>query len=256
MWTDVHHRVLYPLLHPHLHMARGGVRYMIYSYISSFTLCCRSLIDIDARSSLFLIVMIPCWFDVESSIRCTCCHNSSCYVLKSRVVCCWDILVVIMHVFCFDIPFASSWRDAHHTCFLYHTNSSILIESSSCGTSLRATPAWGHSSLYDRDIISMYITLLIALNALASSVAFNWSCNHSFSSVYFCRVSYTISTFLEMLTMVSYINLSSSVIAHSIVHTAIHINAKTYSDTTWSRSRCEEGPFQDLLLSWCVKLNF
>ena len=58
---------------------------------------------------------------------------------------------------------------------------------------------------------------------MAAFVAFNWSCKRSFSLVSFYRVSYTISTFLEMLNMVSYIAISSSV----IVHTAIHINAKT-----------------------------
>ena len=41
--------------------------------------------------------------------------------------------------------------------------------------------------------------------------------------VSFCRVSYIISTLLEMLSMVPYIALSSSVIVHAI----IHINAKT-----------------------------
>ena len=56
------------------------------------------------------------WFDAEYSMWCTC-HNSSCYVLRSLVVCFWDTLVVVMHVFFFDIPFVPCWRDAHHACF-------------------------------------------------------------------------------------------------------------------------------------------
>jgi len=51
------------------------------------------------------------------SMWCNFCHNSLCYALISLVVCCWDTLVVIMHVFCFDIPFVPCWRDAHHACF-------------------------------------------------------------------------------------------------------------------------------------------
>jgi len=117
----------------------------------------------------------------------------------------WDPLlyVVGIHLFlsfmCFVLTSLCIMLARFSPCmFFYHTDRSLLVENSCSGISLRA-----------------------------SSVAFNWSCNRSFSSVSFYKVSYTISTFLEMLTMVSYIALSFSVNVGSIVHAANHINAKT-----------------------------
>lgn len=135
----------------------------VYGYcpcISSFTLCCMDhwLILIQDLVFFMLSWFLPSCY-AESSIWCTCYHNSSCYALRSLVVCCWDTLVVVMHVFCFDILFVSCWWDAHHACFCVILIG-VLIEISSCGTSLRGTPVWGHFSLYDRDIISVYITII------------------------------------------------------------------------------------------------
>ena len=55
------------------------------------------------------------WCDAESSMWCTCCRDSSCYVWRSLVSCWWDTLVVVMYVF--EIPFLPCWQDVHHACF-------------------------------------------------------------------------------------------------------------------------------------------
>ena len=98
--------------------------------------------------------------------------------------------------------------------------------------------------------------LLHFSSSRAFSVACNWSCNRSFSFVSFCRVSYTISTILEIFSMVLYIAFSSSVATRSNVHTCNSHQRKDRSDTTWSWCGCDKRPFQGLLLSWCVKFHF
>ena len=68
-----------------------------------------------------LVYYMLSWFlascYAESFMWCTGCHKSLFYALRTLVVCCWDTLVVIMHVFCIDIPFVPCWQDAHHSCF-------------------------------------------------------------------------------------------------------------------------------------------
>ena len=80
--------------------------------------------------------------------------------------------------------------------------------------SLHVSASSIHHSLFE-DYVCFASVLLGPLSWLANS------------SASFCRVSYMISTLLEILSMVSYISFWSSVTALSIVHTAIHINAKT-----------------------------
>ena len=93
----------------------------VYGYCpctSSFTLCCMDPWLILMQDLVYFMLswfLASCY--AKSSIWCTRCHKSSCYALRSLVVCCWDTLFVVMHVFCFDIPFVPCWRDAHHACF-------------------------------------------------------------------------------------------------------------------------------------------
>ena len=101
----------------------------------------------------YMLSWFLAWFDVESSMWCTGGNNSSCYALRSLVVCCWDTLVFAMHV-SFWHRFCAMLVGCSSCMFLYHTDRSLLIESSSCVTSLIATPAWGNFSLYDRNIVS------------------------------------------------------------------------------------------------------
>jgi len=93
----------------------------VYGYCpcnSSFTLWCMDPWLILMQDLVYYMLswfLTSCY--AESFIWCNCFHNSLCYALKSLVVCCWDTLVVVMHVFCFNIPFVPCWRDAHHSCF-------------------------------------------------------------------------------------------------------------------------------------------
>ena len=137
------------------------VRYMMCSWASSFCIrLYRSMIDVDARSCLLHVVMIPCliW-----------CKIFLCDVLSviTLYVMLWDPLLYVVGILlmlkcmCFSLTSLLCHVGGMRTMLvLCHTDRSLLIESSSCGTSLRATPAWGHSSLYDRDIISMYIMFI------------------------------------------------------------------------------------------------
>lgn len=104
----------------------------------------------------------------------TCFHDSLLHVMWNLL---YDVLVVIIHHVMFWDPLLYDARillfiTCCHACvlfrhpfcamlarcslcmFLCHADRSLLIENSSCGISLRATPGWGNFSLYDHNIIS------------------------------------------------------------------------------------------------------
>jgi len=95
----------------------------------------------------FHVVMIP-WFMLWGIfIWCILFFEIPCCMLLGYF-CCRCACVLLWHPFCALLVGCTPCM------FLYHTDRSLLIESSSCRTFLRATPTWGPSSLYDRDIIS------------------------------------------------------------------------------------------------------
>lgn len=53
--------------------------------------------------------MVPCFMSWGMFIWCTLCFEIPYW-------CFWDTLVLIVHLFFFDIPFVPFWRDAHHAC--------------------------------------------------------------------------------------------------------------------------------------------
>jgi len=84
-----------------------------------YALCCIDpWLMIDAGSCYFMLSQFHASCYAESFIWCTFCHKSLCYALRSLIACCWDTLVVIMHVFCFYIPFVPCWHDVYHACFV------------------------------------------------------------------------------------------------------------------------------------------
>ena len=127
-------------------------------YTSSYLCCTDPWLMLMQDLVYCMLSWFLAWFNVEYFIWCTCCHKSSFYALRSLVVCFWDTLVVVMHVLFWN-PFYAMLAGWSPCMFLCHIDRS-LIENSGCGISLRATPAWGNYSLYDRDIISVYITII------------------------------------------------------------------------------------------------
>jgi len=59
------------------------------------------------------------------------------------VVCWWDTHVVVLYV-CIEIPFMPCWWDDHHAWVCVILIGVLLTKSTCSGTSLGATPAWGH----------------------------------------------------------------------------------------------------------------
>ena len=63
----------------------------VFMYLFCYALCCTNpCLMLDVGSYFLLIFMIPAWCDAESSVWCTCCHDSSCSIRDPFIVCWWD----------------------------------------------------------------------------------------------------------------------------------------------------------------------
>ena len=117
---------------------------------------------------------------------------------------------------------------SHGSCYSFSKGLSLAC---SCCSKLCFSSFSSCRSIFNSTFFDWRFCLLCFSASRASSMARNWSCNHSVSYVSFCRASYIISTLLEILSMVSYIAFSSSVTAHSIVHACNSHPRKDCSDT-------------------------
>ena len=87
-----------------------GPRCEVYAVCSCtsffYAFCCTyPYLMFDEGSCLLVVSMIPAWCDVKSFVWCTCCHDSSCCVLRSFVGW-WDTHVVVMYVLHWDPCYA------------------------------------------------------------------------------------------------------------------------------------------------------
>ena len=148
--------------HPLLQMDLGCEVYAVFMYFFCCALCrIGPWLMFDVGSCFLLFFMIPTWCDVESSMWCTCCHDFSCCVLRS--LCCILMGYSCCHHVCFHWgPFyaISTGFSLSSYMSLCHTDRSILTESSCSGTSLGATPAWGHfPCLIETSPLMYFITI-------------------------------------------------------------------------------------------------
>lgn len=139
--------------HPLLQMALGCEVYAVSS-CTSFSMHCAAHIPVDVWCGILFLTFL------HDSCLMWCVIIYVMYLLSWFVMLCFEIPLLYVDgilrlsscMFCIKIPFKPCWRDAHHAWVLCHTDRSFFIESSCSGTSLGATPAWGHFSLYDKNI--------------------------------------------------------------------------------------------------------
>lgn len=146
------------------------VRYILCSYTSSLCIVLhRSLLMFDVGSCFLLIFMIPAWCDAESPMWCTCCHDSSCCVLRSLCCMLMGYSCVAMHA-CFEIPSMPCWWDAHHAWVLCHTDRSLLIESFVVEHLLEPLLREGIFFVWSRHRLLCTTSLLATLNEVAYTI--------------------------------------------------------------------------------------
>lgn len=139
-------------------------------YLFFHALCCTNpWLMFDEGSCLLLIFMIPAWCDAESSMWCTCCHDLSCYVLRS--LCCMLMgYSVCCHVCLHWDPFYAMLAGCSSCMSLCHTDRSILTKISCNGASLGAILAWGNFLCIIATSPICTSSLLVALNAVSYTI--------------------------------------------------------------------------------------
>jgi len=116
----------------------------VFMYFLSYEFCCTDpCLMLDMGSCFLFFFMILAWCVVESSMRCTCFHDLSCYVLRSLCCMLMGYSCVTMHVVFWD-PFYAMLMVCS-SCMSFVIMIWVLLTEISCsGTSLGATPTWGN----------------------------------------------------------------------------------------------------------------
>lgn len=104
--------------------------------------------------------MIPCFMLWGIFTWCTLCFEIP-YCMFLGYYCCRCACIFLWHLFCALLVGCAP-------CMFCVILIGVLIESSSCGISLRTTPVWGPSYLYDRDNKLLCTSLLLTAPNAAS----------------------------------------------------------------------------------------
>lgn len=128
------------------------MRYMqcVYVLLLPCIVLYRSLLMLDVGSCLLLVFMIPTWCDMESSMWCTCCHDLSCYVLRS-------LCSMLM-----------GYLGCHHVCLHWDPFYAMLARCSSCMSLCHI----------DRSLLTKSSCSEHLLNPLLRVGIFRWSRHH------------------------------------------------------------------------------
>ena len=142
----------------------------VFMYFFCYELCYTDpYLMFDEGSFSLLVFIILAWCDAESSMWCTCCHDFSCYVLRS--ICC---MLMGYSCYCHSClnwdPFCAMLAGFSSCKSLSHTDRSILTESSCSGTSLGATPTWAHPPCMIATSSICTSSLLKTLNATTNTI--------------------------------------------------------------------------------------